>query len=442
MCTLQFNSIKIYKLFFFIAIFCGTIFLIGSEVVLAGGGGSSGGSSGGSNTSPTYTKDKAAATASAQGYTNLSSALSNNPTSYSAVSTYSSSAGWGYSVQKNEPYKSDGNNSSSNSTQTPTPNLLFSQPATGNFDNVYPSTCTVTGWAYDPDNAAASIAVHIYKDGRAGVGTFVTSCQANQLRPDVNSIIRIPGNHGFNCELPNSYRNTGNHGLFIHAIDINGTPHNLLRGNGKAMSCTGNSTTVTPNPTPTPSPLATATLTGTDCVVASGLSTCASSMSWNIQNASNPIVRNVTTSVSYPDADKIMINVGRQINFGSNIIRSVNGSEILKEIVVNASCPQTAPWNSVGNVCFPTLNVSTEKPITRQNTTVAISWSISDSIPVGYSCAINGAGLTSFPVTTQNGSVESGVLASKSKITLSCTNNTTFIVDTTIIEIIPQVQEV
>lgn len=128
---------------------------------------------------------------------------------------------------------------------------IFIRPATGYFDLTDSSACSVTGWAYDPDNSATSIDVHVYKDGRAGVGTFVTSCIANTPRPDVNRNIRIPGNHGFNCSLPTSFRNTGNHALFIHAIDINGTPNNLLQTNGKTINCAGPATPATPTP-PTP----------------------------------------------------------------------------------------------------------------------------------------------------------------------------------------------
>ncbi len=112
------------------------------------------------------------------------------------------------------------------------------KPATGYFDAVTPSNCSVYGWAYDPDNTAQAISVHIYKDNRAGQGTFVTACTADQARSDVNIKAHVPGNHGFTCVLPDSYRGTGDHALFIHAIDINGTPNALLQTNGKVMGCT------------------------------------------------------------------------------------------------------------------------------------------------------------------------------------------------------------
>lgn len=110
--------------------------------------------------------------------------------------------------------------------------------AVGNFDSVAPSTCSVSGWAYDADSAASSIAVHVYRDQASGLGgTFVTACSANQPRADVNATYGITGNHGFNCALPASYAGTGSHNLYIHAIDTNGGPNNLIAGSPKAMSC-------------------------------------------------------------------------------------------------------------------------------------------------------------------------------------------------------------
>jgi hypothetical protein len=79
----------------------------------------------------------------------------------------------------------------------------------------------------------------VYKDGKAGApgASLLTSCSANKSRPDVNSNMGIPGDHGFNCKLPSSYVGSGNHSLYIHAIDFNGTPNDLLKTNGKMLNC-------------------------------------------------------------------------------------------------------------------------------------------------------------------------------------------------------------
>ena len=235
----------------------------------------------------------------------------------------------------------------------------FSSPATGYFDSANSSTCTITGWAYDPDNAAAAISVHVYQDGRAGVGMYVTSCQANQSRPDVNSIIKIPGNHGFNCTLPTSFRNTGSHALFIHAIDINGTPNNLLRTNGKTINCAGVNTPPPSGPSGPSGP--------------------------------GPTVGNPTPTT-----------------------------------------PATPG----------TISVTVESAVVRKLDTTEIRWQISNPIPVGYTCTLNGPGLVNIPVTTQTGSRQTQSIDSTSIFTVRCTNGTTPVSGEATVEIIPQVQEV
>lgn len=149
--------------------------------------------------------------------------------------------------------------------------------ARGSFDGVYTdaNNCLVNGWAYDPDNANTNIGVHIYKDGPSGSGTFIGACIANTSRPDVNQAFHISGNHGFNCQLPASYRGTGNHALYIHAIDINGTPHNLLWTNGKQLNCL-----------PPPPPPATPTLTF-NAAPASVTTGGTVNLTWSSQNATN-----------------------------------------------------------------------------------------------------------------------------------------------------------
>ncbi|MCA9364377.1 MAG: hypothetical protein KC736_00590, partial [Candidatus Moranbacteria bacterium] len=110
-------------------------------------------------------------------------------------------------------------------------------PAIGSFDGVSTSGCKVRGWAFDPDNPSTSINVHVYRDGPAGSGTFVMSCSANLSRSDVNSYYGISGYHGFDCSLPSSYQGTGSHNLYIHAIDINGSPNNVISNSPKSLSC-------------------------------------------------------------------------------------------------------------------------------------------------------------------------------------------------------------
>lgn len=114
-----------------------------------------------------------------------------------------------------------------------------SRAAVGTFDLTRNASCEVAGWAYDPDNPATSIEVHVYRDGQAGSGgTFVTNCNASRPRPDVNSAFSIPGNHGFDCALPTNFHTLGTRNLYIHAIDVNGAPNNVIDGSPKSITCT------------------------------------------------------------------------------------------------------------------------------------------------------------------------------------------------------------
>ena len=121
------------------------------------------------------------------------------------------------------------------------------QAAIGNFESTSASSCSVTGWAFDPDSSSSSLRVDVYRDGPAGSGTFVTSCSASTYRSDVNSSYGISGSHGFSCSLPSSYAGTGSHNLYIHAIDTNGTPNNVIGGSPKSLSCVAPSVCGTSN---------------------------------------------------------------------------------------------------------------------------------------------------------------------------------------------------
>ncbi len=117
------------------------------------------------------------------------------------------------------------------------------QPAIGNFDGVNASTCSVTGWAFDPDASSQSIDVHVYRDASAfSGGSILAVCSANTSRPDVNSAHGISGNHGFSCNLPASYKGTGAHNLYIHAIDVSGNPNNVINSSPKSLSCAASCT--------------------------------------------------------------------------------------------------------------------------------------------------------------------------------------------------------
>ena len=116
--------------------------------------------------------------------------------------------------------------------------ITCTQAAVGNFEGTDRNSCSVRGWAYDPDSPNASINVHVYRGGAAGAGgTFVASCPANSARADVNAANSSTGNHGFNCNLPASMRTLGNQSLWIHAIDVVGTQNNVIGNSPIAIDC-------------------------------------------------------------------------------------------------------------------------------------------------------------------------------------------------------------
>jgi len=91
----------------------------------------------------------------------------------------------------------------------------------------------IAGWAYDPDEPAVAIAVHIYKNGPAGSGTFVTSTIANLNRSDV-------GARAFQIATPSELKNGQAQTIYVHGIDTsgNGLANVQLSGSPKTFTCT------------------------------------------------------------------------------------------------------------------------------------------------------------------------------------------------------------
>lgn len=258
---------------------------------------------------------------------------------------------------------------------TPPP-VGTSEPATGNFDSTDAGTCSVVGWAYDPDASGNSINVHIYRDQSASAGgTYVATCAANQLRTDVNTARGISGNHGFNCQLPSSYRGTGAHNLYIHAIDVNGTPNNVIGGSPRSLSCSAIP--------------ATATISGSGCEIALGASTCQGSVTWDIEGADSPSVRNTTTNTTYSTAASGN-NAPAALTYGTNVIVARDGVTTLANTSLTASCA-SGNWN--GSICAnvpaaPVVDVSLDRELVRSGSTVLMTVDVTAPYPT--SCTVTG----------------------------------------------------
>lgn len=225
------------------------------------------------------------------------------------------------------------------------------------------ATCSMEGWAYDPDNSSQSIEVHIYRDGPMSAGgVFVTSCDTDVYRMYINSTYGITGDHGFDCTLPSSYLGTGAHDLYLHAMDINGTPNNLLT-HVKNLSC------IAP----------TATISATTCEIAEGASDCMGTTTWSINNASNPNVYNSLTSTTYSSNDSgndEPITLG----YGVNTISARDGGNTLVSTNVTTVCASGSGWN--GSICEltappippePTISVDLGSELIRSGETVSVT---------------------------------------------------------------------
>ena len=85
--------------------------------------------------------------------------------------------------------------------------------------NAGASTVTVNGWAVDPNSTGSAIYVHIYVNG---VGYALGS---GGNRADVNSALRISGNHGFGNTVP---ARRGSNEVCAFAIGVNAGNNSLL----------------------------------------------------------------------------------------------------------------------------------------------------------------------------------------------------------------------
>jgi|GEM_PF-3402698 len=155
-------------------------------------------------------------------------------------------------------------------TPTPTPPPTTSTNPKGYFDAA--SCSALQGWAYDADISAASSFVHVYKDGLYGTGTFVGQYTADFSRPDVDTVNKITGNHGFNISTPTSLADGKSHSIYVLGINLAGTGGGnvLLAGSPKTILCKSGAATSTPPtppvPPPIPSPTPTSTPTSTPAV--------------------------------------------------------------------------------------------------------------------------------------------------------------------------------
>jgi len=83
----------------------------------------------------------------------------------------------------------------------------------------------VGGWSADRDSPNTSNTVQIYLDGPntgTGAGTLIGETVADKPRADVNTVAGIPGNHGYEFEIPEQYADGKPHIIYVYGLDVAG----------------------------------------------------------------------------------------------------------------------------------------------------------------------------------------------------------------------------
>ncbi|MBY0538506.1 hypothetical protein K2P47_03880 [Patescibacteria group bacterium] len=188
----------------------------------------------------------------------------------------------------------------------------------------------------------------------------------------------------------------------------------------------------------------TATLSGTNCTIPAGASTCNSSFSWNIQNATSPNLRNSTRSVTYASV-AAGTTTPYAVSQGANTIQARDNTTVLQSIVVNGTCAPGTDFSN-GSTCevtvapAPVITLTTNKSIARSGDTVQVAWTITPSPLASGTCTLSGPGLSAS--VTSSGSQLSGTLSSKTRFTMVCTGAYGTVRANANVEIIPRASEV
>jgi YD repeat-containing protein len=96
----------------------------------------------------------------------------------------------------------------------------------GYVDSADSTARVVSGWSADKDSPYTPNTVHFYIDGPSGTGsgsgTYIGQTVADKQRPDVNTNANIPGNHGYDFQVPEQYADGKPHLIYAYGIDVAG----------------------------------------------------------------------------------------------------------------------------------------------------------------------------------------------------------------------------
>lgn len=128
------------------------------------------------------------------------------------------------------------------------------------------------------------------------------------------------------------------------------------------------------------SPEPIATVSGGNCTIAVGASSCVAPISWEIEHAATPNVRNVTTNTVYSYAETGTDEL-RTMTHGVNVIAAYDATTILATTPIVATCADGSAWN--GAFCaadpVPTGTITAtacEIPAGAATCTTNVDWEI------------------------------------------------------------------
>lgn len=150
------------------------------------------------------------------------------------------------------------------------------------------------------------------------------------------------------------------------------------------------------------------------CTIADGASTCATVVNWNITNAPNPNLRNLTASYVY--SWNSSGNAWQTMWYGNNTISARDNWTNLASVNVSATCVAGTIWSAGACRGVPVLTFTASPTPINPGTSSTLSWNVAGA----SSCTASGAwsGAKSFA----NGSYSEAVTPSvTSTYTLSCT---------------------
>ena len=181
-----------------------------------------------------------------------------------------------------------------------------------------------------------------------------------------------------------------------------------------------------------PTPPVTVYITGDDCEIAEGGTVCDATIEWEIENASDPSLRNLTDDITFPEpsgSGNVPINPDTPVNYRT--FRAYDGSTaVSSNHVLNATCiGVNIAWNSTTNTCayvpYATINsFDSDTLLVRFNETTNISWDIDgDAEACEITGWLNDGGdiVNSFTLTSASGTIPTAPITGQRRYQITCT---------------------